>query len=1605
MKKKTMIKSRAAALVFGFMLVCLGVSNGYGSVCSEGTAEPPFLNTGVDPNLLLILDNSASMYDLAFVEDAKYCYDDTYDPTANVYSGFFDPDKWYAYETDKFVEITDTAASTLCGSSTYQKTIGGANDICLTLSGAVFSKIAAKGHYLNWAAVSKMDIEKEILTGGKFDTVNSTLQMESRGCLERRFIKKTDFDSGDQLTLAVRPPEPSEQTSSDDHTSRIEIYPVTATGYEHGACQQAVEEMQNPSPSLGKLKGFVDTCMAYDATGNSPEASSQAAFNHSVQDCWYIAKQGLDHWLQTSNGSITAIKNDCGKVYAAPLLPWDITTDHSGYVCYGDYLKPVTDPLSDRGYVGRCWSTGGGTGSVTCTDRVCNGEPTSGANPKCGANNKVYQCNGKYNPQQDTCKNDDWIVVQDCTGGGDPSTDWLSNDCVEQGLIDFCGTLDFPEVVDPSDQATGSGDATGEFWNLPAMLVDAGVGSQLGDPLLVMIGQLVLPETPTGLIQEFDTDIRIGAMQFNYDGAKSECDPIANPFVTYDCTNTSIRDGGQVVIPVGQGGQHSIDLVAAINGIDADTWTPLGEAMYNAVGYYRQDDSKQLDSADFDTTTDPITEWCQSNNILLVTDGAPTADQNSAMISFASGLGYNLGSGTCTELHGSTYLDDLSKYAYEDIWIDRTFTVGQERRPVSTHIVAAGKFRDSGADKCLPVNLLDAAATSGGTQLYQADDFSQLENALAAAFSNIRAGASAGSAASVISSSRGGEGAIYQAIFWPNKPSSDLTSTTKVKWAGEVHSLFIDASGFMYEDTDDNRQLTSDDKRVIIYFDNVDLVSKGCYVTPVNGSCSDSVDMDAIHYLWSAADWLAKISNSAFLPYDIEDQYLNRSSYISNDRRRYIFTWNDLDNNGIVDGAEVLPFVGWNSSSDTTGTDWVGMSTSGVRRSVPNDFNLADDGVANDNVNDIVTWIRGVEVNGSRSRTIAKKMAGVSPDPEVVWRLGDVIHSTPTAVSRPMENIHLLYQDATYAKFVGRWANRRSMVYFGANDGMLHAVNSGFYKESKEKFCLTSDCENETLAPELGAEMWAYVPYNLLPHLECLTTADYAHKYYVDQIPRVFDARIFEEEGVCTTSTLLTRDPGCLHPYGWGTVLVGSMRFGGAPVAAADLSGSPVIPADDERVFTSSYFVLDITNPEAPPVLLGELTRGANEANLGFTTSGPTAAVMKSDSGAGEWYLLMGSGPQAADSSNAIKGISEQKPKIAVFPLEGLTTAIPKMPFRIPDAEPTSTTAGVFTLTGSDNGFVSDMITVDYDLNSNYMSDAVYFGTVEHGGASIPPVGVETYDDVWDGKLYRLVMRGVDSASGKQVSTTPDEWYTSVLLDAGQPITAAPAVGTDLNRYWIYFGTGRFFDAEIDKPDDAQQSFYGVKEPINCTNRRFTWDTVTVDNLKDVSSINVTEGGDLTGGDTITGLSSLINHIAGSPGSCSTDAVDGWYRDFSSERPRERNVGQATLLGGLLTFTTYQPFDDPCLQDGEAYLYGLHYQSGTSSYKSVFGAQGLDGDRVKESISIGRGLATTPNLHVGKGSEGPTAFVQTSTGEIVELPQTNLPNSDFKTGRRGWLER
>ncbi|MBT7629954.1 MAG: hypothetical protein HN597_09660, partial [Desulfobacula sp.] len=266
-------------------------------------------------------------------------------------------------------------------------------------------------------------------------------------------------------------------------------------------------------------------------------------------------------------------------------------------------------------------------------------------------------------------------------------------------------------------------------------------------------------------------------------------------------------------------------------------------------------------------------------------------------------------------------------------------------------------------------------------------------------------------------------------------------------------------------------------------------------------------------------------------------------------------------------------------------------------------------------------------------------------------------------------------------------------------------------------------------------------------------------------------------------------------------------------------------------------------------------------------------------------------------------------------------------------------------------------------------------------------------------------------------------------------------------NYWIYFGTGRFLheDDKSDVSSNGKDLFFGLKEPVNLDGD-FTWATIGFnDSTGDINSTNLPGSRNLVRTDQIVvsqadsktqslltcldgtsdclipstnigGSDDLVNYfseledfISGTGfiydiilNPIGYTGTDGWYLKFSEDR--ERNLGQPTLLGGLTTFTTYQPYENICLLEGLANLYGLYFKTGTAWHEAVFNSGASEGvdPKVISRKEIGKGLATTPNLHVGK-ADGAKAIVQTSTGAIVEIEQPTLPLQESKTGKASWL--
>ena len=238
----------------------------------------------------------------------------------------------------------------------------------------------------------------------------------------------------------------------------------------------------------------------------------------------------------------------------------------------------------------------------------------------------------------------------------------------------------------------------------------------------------------------------------------------------------------------------------------------------------------------------------------------------------------------------------------------------------------------------------------------------------------------------------------------------------------------------------------------------------------------------------------------------------------------------------------------------------------------------------------LVNWVRGYK-DGSRT---AKE-----------WLLGPVDHSVPAGATPPGRPAWLFgtaipsAERDSYEAFQNSKAERQTVIYVGARDGMLHAFDAGKFRHGDNTKSIsikelrgyfewedrTEDCpdfcnSNCDECPDYGTgdELWAFIPANLIPRLKNnLRRAD--DQAYVDASPTLADVFIDGQ---------------------WKTVLLSAEGNGGDTV-----------------------FCLDVTDPSGPKYLW-EFA----DPNLFRSRSSPSAAQIGRivDNGTTKWVAFFVSG-------------------------------------------------------------------------------------------------------------------------------------------------------------------------------------------------------------------------------------------------------------------------------------------------------------------------------------------------------------------------------------------
>lgn len=507
--------------------------------------------------------------------------------------------------------------------------------------------------------------------------------------------------------------------------------------------------------------------------------------------------------------------------------------------------------------------------------------------------------------------------------------------------------------------------------------------------------------------------------------------------------------------------------------------------------------------------------------------------------------------------------------------------------------------------------------------------------------------------------------------------------------------------------------------------------------------------------------------------------------------------------------------------------------------------------------NNLIDFLHGIDVYDENGN-------GVTTEKRA-WLLGDVLHSKP-----------LIVNYATYSFTTANETNcnmNKSMIYVGANDGMLHAFK---------------DCD--------GSEAWAFIPPDLLKYLKHIPGS--THTYFADSSPSVY---IYDKNNNGNIETA----------NGDKVILVFGQRRGGG---------------QDSAPTQGSYYALDVSNPAAPNFLwsinrttktIGTTATATTAfAELGETWSEPKLVKMKigsaekiiafvgagydnanEDARYGATQTFTGTGTVSysdlGSGSVTSTGSSEpSNPKArGVYAIE-----IATLNSGVPDFANSGNKIWGYTNSDSSTmafSFPSELTALD--MNSNGYADRIY--------------ATDTGGNVW-----RFNVGDTDTTNWTATrifAANPGSGGTS---DKGRKMFYKPSAVMEYGgMVMLFFGTG---DREHPLNTGVVDRFYALKDKGQTT-------TKTESDLLDVSL-------DLLQTTTVaSGAGSISDILAG----LNATTNFGWYIKLD-QNYGEKVLAPPTVFNKVAYFTTYAPntsaSPDPCQSGnlGTARLYAVDYKTG-----------------------------------------------------------------------------
>jgi hypothetical protein len=361
--------------------------------------------------------------------------------------------------------------------------------------------------------------------------------------------------------------------------------------------------------------------------------------------------------------------------------------------------------------------------------------------------------------------------------------------------------------------------------------------------------------------------------------------------------------------------------------------------------------------------------------------------------------------------------------------------------------------------------------------------------------------------------------------------------------------------------------------------------------------------------------------------------------------------------------------------------------------------------------------------------------------------LGAIVDSTPAVMDPPSVDPP---PDSIYPAFRAANVNRRTLIWVGTNDGMLHAIDG-----------------------RLGKEVWAYIPFNLLPKLKELKFGQSvgSFNYFADGSPKVADVRV---SGPCAASL-----SSCWRTYLFFGEGPGGTFYQAFDVTLSDMA-TAVGPTSDTIGDVLTYFsdASKVTFKWSFPSYSsfdytlapwGDLKSSATaiEKTVGQTWGDPAVGQIESETG--KFGLVVGSGflPYTIQQQSNRGGI-----------VAGTT-------FYVMDVE----TGEVFDSVAVGSDGVAE--TVDNCVTANdctKMKNALQADPVGTGPPNSRYITM-TYVGDLDGRLWRFDL-GMNSTTSKPfIKAKPGV----KLWDGGSahPLFSSMAtVNVGSTQQYIFFGTG-----------------------------------------------------------------------------------------------------------------------------------------------------------------------------------------------------------------------